>query len=99
MYDPGGRIGVPKLINIDNRNYGSWQGKSGSVHDILFENIQADTEPGVPLKLPFRLANYSDEAVLSRFTFRNITVNGKRIAGLDDVAYQTEGKIGDLFGE
>ena len=99
VYDPGGRIGVPKLINIDNRHYGSWQGKSGSVHDILFENIQADAEPGVPLKLPFRLANYSDEAVLSRFTFRNITVNGKRIAGLDDVAYQTGGKIGDLFWE
>ena len=91
-------IGVPKLIFIDNHKY-YIPGKFGSTHDILFEHIAVTAEAGVPDKLPVRIANLDDDAVCRNITLRNLTVNGRRLAGPDDVAYDTEGRVENVVWE
>jgi len=98
-------VGVPMLIFADNHrfiqfgkaNYGV--SKYGSTYDILFENIAVTTEPGVPEKLPVRIANLSEESVYRNFTLRNLTVNGKRLTGPGDVAFETEGRVENIVWE
>jgi len=91
-------MGLPKLLFIDNHKYG-FPGVFGSTHDILFENITVTAEPDVPLKLPVRIANLSDAAVCRDITLRNLTVNGKRLEGTHDVAYDTEGNVENVSWE
>ena len=91
-------VGVPKLIFIDNHKFG-YPGKFGSTHDILFENISVTAEAGVPDKLPVRIANLDDKAVCRNITLRNLTCNGRQLAGPDDVDYDTEGRVENVVWE
>jgi hypothetical protein len=50
----------------------------------------------VPEKLPVRIANLSEESVYRNFTLRNLTVNGKRLTGPGDVAFETEGRVENI---
>ncbi|MBQ6472745.1 MAG: hypothetical protein IJJ33_12240 [Victivallales bacterium] len=91
-------LGVPRLLFADNHRWG-FPGKYGSIRDILYENIAVVTEPGVPNRLPVRIASLDDEAVFRNFTIRNLTVNGKRITGPEDVEYDTEGHVENVIWE
>lgn len=91
-------IGVPKLIFIDNHKFG-FPGKFGSTHDILFERIAVTAEAGVPAKLPVRIANLDAEAVCRDITLRDVSCNGRRLAGPGDVDYDTEGCVENVIWE
>ncbi len=99
VYDNAGRMGVPKLLNVDNHRYGGQTGKFGDTFDILFEDIRVLAEEGVPEKLPVFFGNFSDEVKVENITIRNLTVNGKKITSPDDVDLQVVGKVDNVRWE
>ncbi len=98
-YDQFGKIGMPTLIFADNHRYLPPPHTFGSIHDILYENIAVTVEPDVTEKLKVRIANISDDATVGNFTIRNLTINGRRVSGPDDVLYDTEGRVGSVQWE
>ena len=98
-YDQFDKMGVPILIFADNHRYFTPPHTFGSIHDILYENIAVTVEAGVTEKLKVRIANISDDATVGNFTIRNLTINGRRVSGPDDVFYDTEGRVGTVRWE
>ena len=98
-YDNAGRMGVPKLINVDNHRYGGQTGRFGVTSDILFEDVQVFAEDGVPERLPVFFGNYSDDVKVENITIRNLTVNGKKISSTEAVALTVVGKVDHVIWE
>ena len=96
-YDSNGKMGVPRLIVVDNHRYGGQNGKFGDTYDILFEDIQVFAENGVPEKLPILLANHSDTAKVENITFKNITVNGKLFSSPEDFDFEILGNVEGIY--
>ena len=98
-YDNAGRMGVPKLINVDNHRYGGQTGRFGVTSDILFEDVQVFAEEGVPERLPVFFGNFSDDVKVENITIRNLTVNGKKISSTEAVALTVIGKVDHVIWE
>ena len=98
-YDQFGKVGMPTLIFADNHRYLPPPYVFGSIRDILYENIAVTVEPGVTENLKVRVANISDDATVGDITIRNLTINGCRISGPEDVFYETEGRVGAVRWE
>ena len=98
VYDPQGKMGVPILFLADNHRYQPDK-VFGSVHDVLLEHIAVFAEPGVPEKLPFRIANLSPESRFANFTVRDLTINGRRVFGPDDVECLISGHVENVRWE
>ncbi len=98
-YDAAGRMGVPKLLNVDNHRYGGQTGKFGDTSDILFEDIQVFAEEGVPEKLPVFFGNFNDEVKVENITVRNLTINGKKISSPESVEVGKAGKVDNIRWE
>ena len=99
VYDNAGRMGVPKLLNVDNHRYGGQNGKFGDTFDILFEDIKVLAEDGVSEKLPIRFGNFSNDVKVADITIRNLTVNGRKISSPDEMDLQVVGKVNNINWE
>ena len=62
----------------------------GPVRDVLYQNID------VTMPSPVHSALCGDRAAISGVTFRNVRINGRAMAGADEMRLHTRGEVADV---
>ncbi len=101
VYDGYGKPWLPTLIVAWNPRYGFHPcPKYGSIRNVLYENISALVEAGIPEEqLRVKIVNLSEDALVRDFTIRNLTVNGRKISRPEELLYETNGHVENVRWE